>query len=567
MESQVGKWDTQRVMTKCRITFCPLQVRRQCCTRGGAAPLSQDIVFRAACLERSAIAKRTWQRHKKQPVGPTDKGISPLPLVSERLSDATRLEMSLIDEEEFSPSEVSASLKEWGPSGLVDSASDKDSDQDRAAAKYVAQMAFQSHLQNEGQTRAALLRRVSSALAVLFARKLLAQLMARWPKSVSFDDQHFGLENHWQLLNVLDMFSVTPDCRQDAARALSVVFDRCPQNMIRPLAYACCQLLQEGIDETKRGKMTGQLAKEVISIPKASSVRIFANVSYGGGNLTFEYIDDKDRSRTLRQSDFPVDVVLNTNEVSIEFSRIRYSVDDLTWKIVGKNFRYFDTGYKMLRLILNAMRHDETIRGGPSVDHLWVWLLYLCCRTMGHQRLKVIDLLTRLVSTLESQRSGDSTLPIELRLAVPLWKLLSDLNLICASRRLNYLPETGRSLAQFFYVLEGLARKWNVEDKFSFSMCDSKPAIRSYAHGCRIVANVCAGIGIENEMTALMQAMAEAVSKKNQDKGADTTMDLEEDKEEESADSDDGRLSDLTFTTGDDGDSDAENESFGSDEV
>ncbi|NWH55763.1 ZZEF1 protein, partial [Geococcyx californianus] len=105
----------------------------------------------------------------------------------------------------------------------------------------------------------------------------------------------------------------------------------------------------------------------------------------------------------------------------------------------------FQTGFEILKQMLS----EERVVPHLPLARIWEWQVGVACRQTGHQRLKAIHLLLKIVQC-STQRDCDLTL------LKPLWQLFTHMenNLCHDMAKPGILLPLHRALAELFFVTE-----------------------------------------------------------------------------------------------------------------
>ncbi|XP_006821822.1 zinc finger ZZ-type and EF-hand domain-containing protein 1-like [Saccoglossus kowalevskii] len=164
----------------------------------------------------------------------------------------------------------------------------------------------------------------------------------------------------------------------------------------------------------------------------------------------------------------------------------------------------FETGYVMLNTILTESLQPH--RKLPQ-DELWCWLVYVSCRQTGQQRLKVIQLMLRILQLLsKSTQQMTAAMPIDksltpdLTLLRPLWLLLNKMaKETPKDSAAKILPPVQRALTELFLLAENLAIEWGIQEAYMIAMVDEEELKKVAAQAIQNIATTGLAMGIPNK--------------------------------------------------------------------
>ncbi|KAI8488213.1 Zinc finger ZZ-type and EF-hand domain-containing protein 1 [Branchiostoma belcheri] len=353
------------------------------------------------------------------------------------------------------------------------------------------------------------LYQVNMAVATLYARHVLCSVLANWPESSTIKSETLGfppgLETH--LASLLDLLQRVVE-KDDFQQVVENVVTHCGSEMLAVFAKATCQFMEETnlATETKESAHPYKSNTEItdkVHIPNA----VFLSVRFDPQCHTEEDCDElaMSSSKDLKQDRHVFSGPHNKwAGFDIPGDTLYYKFEgDSSSKLWGFKFTVtggrsgrFNTGY----VILNTLLSKSTVFCHLPIKLLWEWLVQVACRQTSQQRLKVVELLLRILTacSLRSYGNAPPDQDIDLSLLKPLWKLYTTI-----------LPPLQRALTELFILAEDLAMEWGIEDSYLLQVMDEDAFRKSAAQGLRNVAAISLAIKYKNKATdAVEQAPA-----------------------------------------------------------
>ncbi|OXB64763.1 hypothetical protein ASZ78_016290 [Callipepla squamata] len=300
------------------------------------------------------------------------------------------------------------------------------------------------------------LYRVNEATAVLYARHVLASLLAEWPDDVAINEEVLDLSGPAHMTYILDMLMQLEE-KQLWEKILQKVLLGCNENMLGTMALAACQFMEEPgmavqVRESKHPYNNNTNFEDKVQIPGA----IYLSIKFDSQCNTEEGCDELLMSSS---SDFQQDrhsfsgspQKWNDFELPGDTLYYRFTSDmsNTEWgykfTVTAGHLGRFQTGFEILKQMLS----EERVVPHLPLARIWEWQVGVACRQTGHQRLKAIHLLLKIVQC-SAQRDCDLTL------LKPLWQLFTHMeNNICHdAAKPGILLPLHRALAELFFVTE-----------------------------------------------------------------------------------------------------------------
>uniref|UniRef100_A0A669PSW4 Zinc finger ZZ-type and EF-hand domain containing 1 n=1 Tax=Phasianus colchicus TaxID=9054 RepID=A0A669PSW4_PHACC len=300
------------------------------------------------------------------------------------------------------------------------------------------------------------LYRVNEATAVLYARHVLASLLAEWPDDVAINEEVLDLSGPAHMTYILDMLMQLEE-KQLWEKILQKVLLGCNESMLGTMALTACQFMEEPgmavqVRESKHPYNNNTNFEDKVQIPGA----IYLSIKFDSQCNTEEGCDELLMSSS---SDFQQDrhsfsgspQKWNDFELPGDTLYYRFTSDmsNTEWgykfTVTAGHLGRFQTGFEILKQMLS----EERVIPHLPLARIWEWQVGVACRQTGHQRLKAIHLLLKIVQC-NAQRDCDLTL------LKPLWQLFTHMeNNICHDvTKPGILLPLHRALAELFFVTE-----------------------------------------------------------------------------------------------------------------
>uniref|UniRef100_A0A673GTN3 Zinc finger ZZ-type and EF-hand domain-containing protein 1-like n=1 Tax=Sinocyclocheilus rhinocerous TaxID=307959 RepID=A0A673GTN3_9TELE len=301
--------------------------------------------------------------------------------------------------------------------------------------------------------------KVNEAIAILYARHVLATLLADWPPDTPIREEDLELSGASHMAYILDMLMQLEE-RPMWEKILQKVLRGCSQSMLGNLSLTACQFMEEPgmavqVRESKHSYDNNTNFEDKVHIPGA----IFLSVKFDSRCHTEEGCDEL---LMASSSDFLQDLhtFSGSHQKWTDFEipgdtlyyRFISDMSNTEWgykfTVTGGHRGRFQTGFEILKQML---ADEQALTHLPLAD-IWEWQVGVACRQTGNQRLKAIHLLLRLLQC-PSQWGCDLTL---LR---PLWQLFTTMEsgLIQDPTSITVLLPLHRALTELFFIAEAKA--------------------------------------------------------------------------------------------------------------
>uniref|UniRef100_A0A8C9EYV0 Zinc finger ZZ-type and EF-hand domain containing 1 n=1 Tax=Pavo cristatus TaxID=9049 RepID=A0A8C9EYV0_PAVCR len=348
------------------------------------------------------------------------------------------------------------------------------------------------------------LYRVNEATAVLYARHVLASLLAEWPDDVAINEEVLDLSGPAHMTYILDMLMQLEE-KQLWEKILQKVLLGCNESMLGTMALTACQFMEEPgmavqVRESKHPYNNNTNFEDKVQIPGA----IYLSIKFDSQCNTEEGCDELLMSSS---SDFQQDrhsfsgspQKWNDFELPGDTLYYRFTSDmsNTEWgykfTVTAGHLGRFQTGFEILKQMLS----EERVIPHLPLARIWEWQVGVACRQTGHQRLKAIHLLLKIVQC-SAQRDCDLTL------LKPLWQLFTHMeNNICHDvTKPGILLPLHRALAELFFVTENRVTELGSLQEYLLALNSEDHLHRCTAQALRNIAAISLAINYPNKSTS-----------------------------------------------------------------
>uniref|UniRef100_A0A4W6ECK7 Zinc finger ZZ-type and EF-hand domain containing 1 n=1 Tax=Lates calcarifer TaxID=8187 RepID=A0A4W6ECK7_LATCA len=346
--------------------------------------------------------------------------------------------------------------------------------------------------------------KVNQAIATLYARHVLASLLADWPAEAALSEEALELSGASHMAYILDMLMQLEE-RPLWEKILQRVLKGCSQSMLCSLSLTACQFMEEPgmavqVRESKHPYDNNTNFEDKVHIPGA----IYLSVKFDSRCYTEEGCDELIMSSS---SDFLQDVH-NFSGSPQKWSDFEIPGDTLYYRfmsdmsntewgykftVTGGHRGRFQTGFEILKQML---ADDQVLSHLPLAD-IWEWQVGVACRQTGNQRLKAIHLLLRLLQC-QSQTA------CELTLLRPLWQLFMSMenSLSQDPTGITVLLPLHRALTELFFIAE--ARAQGILQEYLLAMTTDEQLLNHTAMALKNIAAISLAINYPNKSTKLL---------------------------------------------------------------
>ncbi|XP_027980618.1 zinc finger ZZ-type and EF-hand domain-containing protein 1 isoform X2 [Eumetopias jubatus] len=348
--------------------------------------------------------------------------------------------------------------------------------------------------------------RVNEATAVLYARHVLASLLAEWPGHVPVSEDTLELSGPAHMTYILDMFMQLEEKHQ-WEKILRKVLQGCRGSMLGTMALAACQFMEEPgmevqVRESKHPYNNNTNFEDKVHIPGA----IYLSIKFDSQCSTEEGCDELAMSSS---GDFQQDrhTFSGSQQKWKDFElpgdtlyyRFTSDMSNTEWgykfTVTAGHLGRFQTGFEILKQMLS----EERVVPHLPLAKIWEWLVGVACRQTGHQRLKAIHLLLRIVRCCTHSDLCD------LALLKPLWQLFTHMeySLFEDVTQPGILLPLHRALTELFFVTENRAQELGLLQDYLLALTTDDHLLRCVAQALQNIAAISLAINYPNKATRL----------------------------------------------------------------
>lgn len=347
---------------------------------------------------------------------------------------------------------------------------------------------------------------MNQAIATLYARHVLASLLADWPQGAPLSEEALELSGASHMAYILDMLMQLEE-RPLWERILQKVLVGCSQSMLGSLSLTACQFMEEPgmavqVRESKHPYDNNTNFEDKVHIPGA----IYLSVKFDSRCYTEEGCDELIMGSS---SDFLQDLhnfsgsPQKWTDFEIPGDTLHYRfISDMSntewgykFTVTGGHRGRFQTGFEILKQML---ADDQVLSHLPLAD-IWEWQVGVACRQTGNQRLKAIHLLLRLLQC-QSQRG------CELTLLRPLWQLFMTMEsgLSQDPTSITVLLPLHRALTELFFIAEARAMEEGILQEYLLALTTNEQLLARTALALKNIAAISLAINYPNKSTKLL---------------------------------------------------------------
>ncbi|XP_061104197.1 zinc finger ZZ-type and EF-hand domain-containing protein 1 isoform X3 [Conger conger] len=365
--------------------------------------------------------------------------------------------------------------------------------------------------------------KVNEAIGILYARHVLASLLAEWPSCTPMSEEALELSGASHMAYILDMLMQLEE-KHMWEKILQKVLKGCSEGMLGSLSLTACQFMEEPgmavqVRESKHPYDNNTTFEDKVHIPGA----IYLSVKFDSRCYTEEGCDEIQMASSSdflqdqhnfsgspqKWTDFeiPGDTLhyrfisdMSNTEWGYKFTvtgghRGRFQTGLMIPEVGGDHTCLFSTGFEILKQMLSD---DHTLGHLPLAD-IWEWQVGVACRQTGNQRLKAIHLLLRILHC-PTQCGCDLTL---LR---PLWQLFSSMEsgLSQDPTSITVLLPLHRALTELFFIAETKAIEQGVLQEYLLALTTNEQLLVHTAQALKNIAAISLAINYPNKSTKLL---------------------------------------------------------------
>nr|XP_033777379.1 zinc finger ZZ-type and EF-hand domain-containing protein 1 isoform X2 [Geotrypetes seraphini] len=305
------------------------------------------------------------------------------------------------------------------------------------------------------------LYRVNEATAVLYARHVLASLLADWPDGMAVNEEILDLSGPAHMTYILDILMQLEE-KSLWEKMLQKVLHGCSAGMLRTVALTACHFMEETgmavqVRESKHPYKNNTNFEDKVHIPGA----IYLAIKFDPQCHTEEGCDEllisssrdfmQDRHSFSGSPQKWTDFELPGDTLYYRFTSDMSNTEwGYKFTVTAGHRGRFQTGFEILKQMLS----NERVVPHMPLSDIWEWQVGVACRQTGQQRLKAIHLLLK---TLQCSSLSDCNLTL-LR---PLWQIFTQMeNNLCQDvTSTGILLPLHRALTELFFLTENRANE------------------------------------------------------------------------------------------------------------
>ncbi|XP_035290326.1 zinc finger ZZ-type and EF-hand domain-containing protein 1 isoform X2 [Anguilla anguilla] len=348
--------------------------------------------------------------------------------------------------------------------------------------------------------------KVNEAIGILYARHVLASLLAEWPSGAAMSEEALELSGASHMAYILDMLMQLEE-KHMWEKILQKVLKGCSESMLGSLSLTACQFMEEPgmavqVRESKHPYDNNTTFEDKVHIPGA----IYLSVKFDSRCYTEEGCDELQMASSgdflQDQHNFSGSPQKWTDfEIPGDTLHYRFISDmsNTEWgykfTVTGGHRGRFQTGFEILKQMLS----DDHTLGHLPLSDIWEWQVGVACRQTGNQRLKAIHLLLRILQC-PTQCGCDLTL---LR---PLWHLFSTMEsgLSQDPTSITVLLPLHRALTELFFIAETKAIEQGVLQEYLQALTTHEQLLVHTAQALKNIAAISLAINYPNKSTKLL---------------------------------------------------------------
>nr|DBA33358.1 TPA: hypothetical protein GDO54_001053 [Pyxicephalus adspersus] len=312
---------------------------------------------------------------------------------------------------------------------------------------------------------------VNEATAVVYARHVLGCLLAEWPDGVPLKEDILELSGPAHITYILNMLMHLEEKRL-WEKILQKVLGGCSGNMLGTVAVTACQFMEEPgtavqMRESKHPYNNNTIFEDKVHIPGAIYLSIkfdpMCNTEEGCDELVISSSSDfkQDLHRFSGSPKKWIDFELPGDTLFYRFtSDMSFTEWGYKFTVAAGHRGRFQTGFEILKQMLS----DQRVVPHLPLSNIWEWQVDVACRQTGHQRLKAIHLLLKL---LQLGPVSDC----DFKLLRPLWPIFTSMeNAAYQDASSGVLLPLHRALTELFFIAENRASELGCLQDFLISL-------------------------------------------------------------------------------------------------
>ncbi|XP_073471151.1 zinc finger ZZ-type and EF-hand domain-containing protein 1 isoform X2 [Aquarana catesbeiana] len=349
---------------------------------------------------------------------------------------------------------------------------------------------------------------VNEATAVVYARHVLASLLAEWPDGVPLKEDILELSGPAHITYILNMLMHLEE-KQLWEKILQKVLGGCSGVMLGTVAVTACQFMEEPgtavqVRESKHPYNNNTIFEDKVHIPGAIYLSIkfdpMCNTEEGCDELVISSSSDF-KQDLHRFSGLPkkwIDFELPGDTLFYRFtSDMSFTEWGYKFTVAAGHRGRFQTGFEILKQMLS----DQRVVPHLPLPSIWEWQVDVACRQTGHQRLKAIHLLLKLLQ-LGPVRDCD------FKLLRPLWPVFTSMENAAYqdAASCGVLLPLHRSLTELFFIAENRASELGCLQDFLISLTTDEQISVYTEQALKNIASISFAINYPNKSTSAWTA-------------------------------------------------------------
>ncbi|OCT92341.1 zinc finger ZZ-type and EF-hand domain-containing protein 1 [Xenopus laevis] len=349
---------------------------------------------------------------------------------------------------------------------------------------------------------------VNEATAVLYARHVLASLLAEWPYGITLNEEIMELSGPAHITYILNMLMHLEE-KQLWEKILQKVLGGCSGSMLETVALTACQFMEEPgtaiqVRESKHPYNNNTIFEDKVHIPGAIYLSIkfdpLCNTEEGCDELVISTSSDlkQDQHRFSGPPKKWIDFELPGDTLYYRFTSDMSCTEwGYKFTVAAGHRGRFQTGFEILKQMLS----DQRVVLHLPLSVIWDWQVGVACRQTGHQRLKAIHLLLKILK-LSPGRDCD------LKLLRPLWPLFTGMEKMIYQDTGNngVLLPLHRALTELFFIAENLANESGCLQEYLLALTTEEEISHYTAQALNSIAAISFAINYPNKSTSVWTA-------------------------------------------------------------
>ncbi|XP_063313499.1 zinc finger ZZ-type and EF-hand domain-containing protein 1 isoform X2 [Pelobates fuscus] len=346
---------------------------------------------------------------------------------------------------------------------------------------------------------------VNEATAVVYARHVLASLLAEWPDGFSLNEDILELSGPAHITYILNMLMHLEE-KQLWEKILQKVISGCSESMLGTVALTACQFMEEPgtavqVRESKHPYNNNTSFEDKVHIPGA----IYLSVKFDPQCNTEEGCDElaisssSNFKQDLHKFSGPpkkwIDFELPGDTLYYRFTSDMSCTEwGYKFTVAAGHRGRFQTGFEIIKQMLS----DQRVVPHLPLSSIWDWQVSVACRQTGHQRLKAINLLLKILQLSSASQ-------YDLKLLRPLWPVFTCLE----NKTYQDMGSSGvllplhRALTELFFIAENRADELGCLQDYLLTLTTDEQLCNYTAQALKNIAAISFAINYPNKSTSI----------------------------------------------------------------